>query len=65
MHLFLESGFKPALALNEHLVTDFAFMETKVSNFTLHEDNPSPISSQVHDFHSETSPIENHQQPDP
>lgn len=50
MHLFLESGFKTG---SGHLVTDFAFTETKVSNFALHEDDPSPFTSQVHDFYSQ------------
>lgn len=42
--------------INQHLLTDFASMETKVSNFTLHEADPSLFTNQVYNFHSETSP---------
>lgn len=42
--------------ISQHLLTDSASMETKVSNFTLHEADPSLFTNQVYNFHSETNP---------
>lgn len=39
--------------ITQHLLTDYSSMETKVSNFTLHEADPSQFTNH---FQSETSP---------
>ncbi|CAH2043983.1 unnamed protein product [Thlaspi arvense] len=49
--------------ISQHLLTDFSSMEAKVSNFTLHEADPSLFTYQIHNFHSETSPRTTNNQP--
>ncbi|ESQ31774.1 hypothetical protein EUTSA_v10005566mg [Eutrema salsugineum] len=52
--------------ISQHLLRDFASMETKVSNFTLQEADPPLFTNQVHHFRSETSPRTiNNQNPKP
>lgn len=52
--------------ISQHLLTDFASVETKVSNFPLYEPDPSLLTNQVDNFHSESSPRTiNNQSPKP